>query len=176
MIVVVYTIAHQLMIGQWVGMIAMNDFMGVWFLLFGVIKLFALEWFAHNFGKYDLIAHHAKRYGYAFPFLEIILWIAYLVDYNMVYRIPINVFTAIIMGITAIGVAHALHHKKDVICVCMGIHFPLPMSKITLIENISMWIMAVGMLFWMGLVTNPSSHAQHITDPLPPSEIAAQCH
>jgi len=43
MIVVVYTIAHQLMIGQWVGMIAMNDFMGVWFLLFGVIKLFALE-------------------------------------------------------------------------------------------------------------------------------------
>ena len=174
-IVVVYTVAHQFVIGHWSGMIAMNDFMGVWFLLFGIIKLFALGWFARTFRKYDLIAHHAKRYGYAFPFLEIVLGAAYLIDYNMMYRIPINVFTALLMGITAIGVAHALHHKKDVLCVCMGIHFPLPMSKVTLIENVSMGLMAVVMLFWMTLVTNPSSHSQDIADPLA-SEISAQCH
>jgi hypothetical protein len=175
-IVVVYTIVHQLILGHWSGMIAMNDFMGVWFLLFGVIKLFALEWFAHNFRKYDLIAHHAKRYGYAFPFLEIVLWAAYLVDFNMVYRIPINVFTALLMGITAVWVAHALHHKKDVLCVCMGIHFPLPMSKVTLIENVAMGAMAVGMLFWMTGMSASWNYTQDTHTPTSAVETSAQCH
>lgn len=173
-IVVVYTIVHQFVIGHRSGMVAMNDFMGIRFLLFGVIKLFALGWFARTFRKYDLIAHHAKRYGYAFPFLEIILGAAYLIDYNMVYRIPINVFTALLMGITAIGVAHALHHKKDVLCVCMGIHFPLPMSRVTLVENVTMAAMAIAMLFWMTAVAG-QSHIQN-TDDSTPSEISAQCH
>ncbi|MEI8090968.1 MAG: hypothetical protein WCG98_01645 [bacterium] len=43
MAVFIYTAVHQIMIGHRVGMIAMNDFMGVRFLLFGVLKLLDLE-------------------------------------------------------------------------------------------------------------------------------------
>ncbi len=149
-VVFIYTAIHQIMLGHRIGMIAMNDFMGIRFLLFGILKLLDLEWFVKTFMQYDIIAKRRKPYGYIFPFLEILLGIAYLRDTQMQYWLTINVVTVLLVGITGIGIWYALKGKKEVDCVCMWTKFPLPMSSINLVENIAMWAMAVIMLFWMG--------------------------
>jgi hypothetical protein len=100
--VIIYTAIHQIMLGHWIGMIAMNDFMGIRFLLFGVLKLLDLEGFVKTFMQYDIVAKRRKPYGYIFPFLEILLGIAYLADKQMQYRLTINVVTVLLVGITGI--------------------------------------------------------------------------
>ena len=163
--VFIYTAVHQIIIGHRIGMIAMNDFMGVRFLLFGILKLLDLEWFVKTFMQYDIVAKKRTPYGYLFPFLEILLWIAYLADKQMHYRLTINIVTVLLVWITGIGIRYALKAKKDVDCVCMGTKFPLPMSIINLIENIAMWAMAVVMLFRMGNVTLGNNIHQVSTTP-----------
>lgn len=100
--VFIYTAAHQILIGHRVGMIAMNDFMGVWFLLFGILKLLDLEGFVKTFMQYDIVAKRRKPYGYFFPFLEILLGIAYLRDKQMHYWLTINIVTILLVGITGV--------------------------------------------------------------------------
>jgi hypothetical protein len=156
-IVCIYTIWHQLILWKTNGMIAMNDFMWIWFLLFWLLKLLDLRWFVRDFRKYDILAKNIWVYGWLFPFAEIILWIAYILDYKMDYRIAINTATILIVWITSIWILQSLRKKQKTDCVCMWTVFPLPMSNINLIENIAMWAMAVFMIFWMILASHTAS-------------------
>jgi len=175
LIVVLYTAVHQFIIGYRVGMIAMNDFMGIRFILFGLLKFLDIEGFAESFMQYDIVAKKRKPYGYFFPILEIILWLAYLVDTQMHYRLTINIATVLLVGITSIGIFYALKAKKDIDCVCMGTKFPLPMSIINLIENIAMGAMAVFMLIWMGSMTMAQTPVNTIS-PTQQTSTATSCH
>ena len=148
-IVCIYTIWHQLLLNQTNAMIAMNDFMWIRFLLFWLLKLPDLKWFVKDFKKYDIIVKKFPIYGRIFPFAEIILWTAYLIDYNMNYRIAINIATIVLTWITSIWIRQSIKRKEKIDCVCMGTTFPIPMSNINFIENIAMWAMAVFMVFWM---------------------------
>jgi len=73
LIVILYTTIHQFVIGHRISMIAMNDFMGIRFILFGLLKFLDIEGFANSFMQYDIVAKKRKPYGYFFPILEIIL-------------------------------------------------------------------------------------------------------
>ena len=59
-IVCLYTIIHQFIIGQRSAMIAMNDFMGVRFILFGALKLLDIQGFVQTFMQYDVLARKRK--------------------------------------------------------------------------------------------------------------------
>ncbi len=163
-IVCFYTIWHQLLLKQTNTMIAMNDFMWIRFLLFWLLKLPDLKWFVKDFRKYDIIVKNFPTYGRIFPFVEIALWIAYLIDYNMDYRISINTVTIILTWITSIWILKSIKKKEKIDCVCMGTIFPMPMSNINFIENIAMWIMAVFMVFWMLFYNQYSNYKQDTTD------------
>ncbi|MFA7717394.1 MAG: MauE/DoxX family redox-associated membrane protein, partial [Candidatus Absconditabacterales bacterium] len=115
--------------------------------------LFDLKGFVRSYRKYDIIAKRWHGYAYLFPFLEIVLGLAYLLDANMQYRIAINSGTLLLVAITGIGIFHSLRKKEAIDCVCMGTTFPLPMSNINLWENISMGAMAFFMLLRMGNIT-----------------------
>jgi hypothetical protein len=52
------------------------------------------------------------------------------------------------MGIGAIGVIRALKAGLDVRCACMGTVLDVPLSTVTLTEDIAMGLMALSMLFW----------------------------
>lgn len=158
-IVTIYTAVHQFILGRREGMIAMNDFMGIRFLLFGVIKLLDLKGFVDSYRKYDIIARHRHGYAYLFPFFEIILGLAYILDGQMQYRIAINSATLLLVGITWIDIFRSLRKKEAIDCVCMGTTFPLKMSKINLRENISMGAMAFIMLIRMGMMVIPVTKA-----------------
>ncbi len=122
----------------------MHYVMGFFLAGFSFFKLVDVEGFASAFSKYDLLAARSDAYGRAYPFIELILALAYLTFFLP----PITyAFTLVLMTISAAGVVHALiWRKEDLQCGCMGTVFELPMSKVALFEDLSMALMALAML------------------------------
>jgi copper chaperone CopZ len=121
----------------------MMDFMAGFFLVFGFFKLLNLRAFALNFKVYDLAAMAIPGYAIAYPFIEVGLGVAYLMRWSPSIT---NSITIVIMGVGAFGVLQALRHKKQIDCACLGTVFKLPMSTVTLFEDLLMLLMAVVML------------------------------
>lgn len=140
-IINVLTIARQYWIG-WDIYGAMSDFMAFFFLTFGAFKIINLRGFAKAYQEYDIIAKKSLAYAYLYPFLEIILGIAYLIRWN---PFATNLATLILMSMSALGVAIELRKGKTIVCACLGVVFKIPMTYVTLIEDLLM----AGMALWM---------------------------
>jgi hypothetical protein len=122
----------------------MNDFMAGFFLVFSFFKLLNLSAFAQAYRGYDLIAAKSRAYAYAYPFIELALGLAYLVRWNPMVT---NTITLVVMLVSTAGVLIALRKRQLIECACLGTVFKLPMSKVTLIEDLSMAAMAAVMLY-----------------------------
>lgn len=121
----------------------MQQFMAGFFITFSFFKLLDLEGFVSAFRGYDLIARRYPVYGWCYPFIELALGFSYLTG---VLLEPAYITTILVMGIGAIGVFKVLLNKNSIQCACLGTVLNLPMTKVTLIENTSMVVMAVAML------------------------------
>lgn len=126
---------------------AMRQFMGIFFITFSVLKLLNLKGFSDSFCKYDIIANKIRKYGFIYPFIEMFLGVSYLYNYKYFSKIMINIITIILMSISTIGVNNALRSGEPINCACIGTLFSLPMTKITLFENIIMVLMAIMTIF-----------------------------
>ena len=138
-----FTLTRQFFLGEWDMMYAMNDFMAVFFLVFGAFKVINLPNFVTAYKKYDLLAGRCTPYAYLYPFIEVGLGCAYLFRFM---PIATNIFTYILMLFSAIGVANALATGKELMCACLGTVFKFPMTYVTLLEDVLMAGMALGML------------------------------
>ncbi|MBG9378028.1 cation transporter [Panacibacter sp. DH6] len=123
-----------------VGHIAMNNFMAGFFLVFAFFKMLDLRGFADSYSSYDLLARRWHGYGFIYPFAELALGIAYLLHWQPLYT---NIATIIVMGFSSIGVINSVVNKRKIQCACLGAVFNLPMSTITIIEDLLMVAMAV---------------------------------
>ncbi len=124
-------------------MISMNVFMGGFFLVFSFFKLLDLKGFAYSYMSYDIIAKKWAAWGFIYPFIELTLGFAYLFHFNSTIT---NIVTVVVMGVSSVGVIQSLLAKKKFQCACLGTVFNLPMSNITLIEDLLMVAMAAIML------------------------------
>jgi hypothetical protein len=122
----------------------MLDFMAGFFLVFGGFKLIKLPAFAEAYGMYDVIAKRFKFYGFIYPFIEIGLGLMFLLRFEVVTAAWI---TLILMIINSIGALNGIRDKKVLTCACLGTVFKLPMSFVSLGEDIIMAIMAF-MIIW----------------------------
>ncbi len=140
--ILLLSLIRQLMIGVdfWLWMM---DFMGVFFVIFGLLKLYDLKGFVQGFKTYDIIAKRFTAFGYAFPFVEIILGVMYLAGF-MFFLQNIIALTLATLGIYSAYII--IKKKEEVQCVCLGTFFNLPMTKVTLIENGAMFAMVLFML------------------------------
>ena len=59
----------------------MMDFMGIFFVTFGLFKLYDLKGFVESFKTYDILAKRFIAFGYAFPSIEIVLGVMYLAGF-----------------------------------------------------------------------------------------------
>lgn len=121
----------------------MLDFMAGFFLIFGGLKLLNLRGFAAMFSRYDVIAAAVPAWGLIVPFVEVALGLAFLLRTALV---PANIATVLLMGIGSIGVWRKLRAKDEVTCACLGGFFNVPVTPLTLAENLAMLIMAAAML------------------------------
>ena len=121
----------------------MPNFMAGFFLVFSFFKLLNLQGFADSYAMYDLLAMRFKPYGYAYAFIELGLGIAYLFAWQPVLT---NWLTLIVMTFSSLGVIRAVANKQKIRCACLGAVFNLPMSTVTIIEDLLMALMALWML------------------------------
>jgi len=132
--------------GDWSPAPMMRHFMAGFFIVFSFFKLLDLPGFVTAYRGYDLIAARSALWAYMYPFVELALGIAYLINFAPV---PTNLATFVIMTIGAAGVLRALLDKRHIRCACLGTALNLPMTKVTLIEDLTMAVMAAGMLVMM---------------------------
>lgn len=148
--IITYFISHIYYEYPVLGMMSMNILMWVRFIVFWSIKLLDIEWFSELFKRYDPMAKLINWYWYIFPFLEVIIWITYIYDQNMIYRLPTNITAAIITWITSIWIIIALYREeKDIKCACIWTGFVTPLWRPSLIEQLSMCFMVIYMIYIM---------------------------
>ena len=121
----------------------MTWFMGGFFLVFSFFKLLDLSGFVNAYCSYDIVARRFPAWGYAYPFIELALGIGYFVNWKPAI---LNMATLLIMLIGSAGVFRALLRKSAIQCACLGTALNLPMTKVTLVEDLGMAIMAAAML------------------------------
>ena len=120
----------------------MTHFMAGFILVFSFFKMLNIRAFASSYAMYDLLAMRWQAYGLIYPFIELGLGIAYLTDYE---PHSTNLVTLIVMAFSSIGVIQSVMNKQKIRCACLGTVFNLPMSMVTIIEDLLM----AGMAAWM---------------------------
>ena len=116
----------------------MREFMAVFFLVFGIFKLVDLKGFVMSYVGYDIVAKKFPAYAYAYPFIELILALGYFLNISST-----NYATVIIMAIGSIGVARELLRGSKIKCACLGTSIKLPLTTVSLIEDVLMGVMAL---------------------------------
>ncbi len=128
---------------NWHSIRFMQNFMASFFMVFAAMKLLNWKGFAEAYQTYDILAKRSIIYSYAYPLIELGLGFAYLFKWTQSIT---NLITVIVMSISTIGVAQALRKNQKFQCACLGVVFKIPMTKVTLIEDILMGVMALIML------------------------------
>jgi copper chaperone CopZ len=121
----------------------MRWFMAGFFLSFSYFKLLDVKAFADAYRMYDWIAKAVPAWGLAYPLVELGLGLAYAADWAPTAT---NWITLVLMLVGAGGVIQSNLQKKSIRCACLGTVFNLPMSTVTIVEDLSMAAMAVWML------------------------------
>jgi copper chaperone CopZ len=121
----------------------MRYFMAGFFLVFAFFKLLDLRAFVDAYAGYDLLAARWHGWGYVYPFVELGLGAAYLAHWQPEITAWV---TLIVMGFSAIGVIRAVMSQTKIRCACLGTVFQLPMSTVTIVEDVGMVLMAAAML------------------------------
>ncbi|GAA4461201.1 hypothetical protein GCM10023093_05430 [Nemorincola caseinilytica] len=121
----------------------MGHFMAGFFIVFSFFKMLRLQAFADGYRTYDIVARAIPGYAYVYPFIELALGISYIMD---LAPLATNIATLVIMGVSTIGVVQSLAKKKAIRCACLGTIIDLPLSKVTLFEDLLMVVMSAIML------------------------------
>jgi copper chaperone CopZ len=129
--------------GSWNAMEWMRHFMAGFFLVFSFFKLLNVKGFAESYRMYDWIAGAWPTWGYIYPFVELALGMAYLVDFQ---PFATNGITFVLMTLGAGSVIQSNVSKRKIQCACLGDVFKLPMSFVTIVEDGAMALMAGWML------------------------------
>ena len=121
-------------------MLWMRHFMSGFFLSFSFFKFLNLSGFVNAYCMYDIVAAKWKFWGYVYPFVELMLGILFLIDIMPFY---VNLLTLIILGVSSVGVIKSNFKKEQIKCACLGDIFELPMSTVTIFEDLTMVAMSI---------------------------------
>ena len=113
----------------------MNRTMGTIFVILGILKIPNLKGFANIFSKYDILARQSILYGYTYPFLEITLGASFFMKE---YRDYAHKTTIALMILGLIGVGSTMYTGTPMRCGCLGSLFHVPLSYVTISENLLM--------------------------------------
>lgn len=123
-----------------------ENFMIGFFLVFGAFKLIDLKGFAQGYSTYDLFAKRWYPYGYIYPFIEIGFGLSMLLR---IFPLQILYLEIFIMLFSGLGVLIKLIKHEKFTCVCLGTFLKVPLTKITLIEDFGMALLATVLLISM---------------------------
>lgn len=132
--------AYQVNLGSFNSHLFMNHIMAGFFIGLSFFKFLDLKAFAESFSSYDPLAQRWLNYGYVYPFVELLLGLLFIAGKFLLLA---NVVTVIILTATTYGVYKRLQSKSKFECACLGTTFNLPLSNVTIGENILMITMGI---------------------------------
>ena len=121
----------------------MNNTMASILFIFGSLKLYNLNKFSNIFSKYNIISKKIPLYSYLYPFIEIILSV------NLFFKYEINltyIIIGILMIISLISVIISIIKGEKLRCGCLGSFFHIPLSYVTISENVIMLFMIIKLI------------------------------
>lgn len=118
-------------------------FMIGFFLTFSSFKLMNLKGFAEGYSMYDLLAKKWFGYGYIYPFIELFFGLSMILFQDNKLLL---IAELIIMTFSGIGVGIKMAKKEKFQCACLGTFLKVPLTKVTLIEDFGMALLALFLL------------------------------
>lgn len=114
--------------------------MGVFITTLGLLKLKDISAFADMFKRYDPLAQQVPLYAKLYPILETGIGLLVL---SGLFMIPVQTIVVIMYSCTTFGIIISLSSGKSLECGCLGGGTKLPLSKVTVFENMTMIAMAL---------------------------------
>lgn len=124
---------------HWHWMHVFDNVMAAFFLVFGSFKLVGYTIFASGYREYDIIAKRFAPWGYIYPFVELALGLLLAGQFA---PFLLNILVLVLTSVNSVGVWQKLQDKKRPYCLCLGSIIRLPLSTISLYENVVMGAMA----------------------------------
>ena len=121
----------------------MNNMMASILFIFGLLKLYNLNKFSNIFSKYNIISKTIPLYSYFYPFIEIILSLNLFFNYKTTLT---YVTITTLMIISLISVFISIIKGEKLRCGCLGSFFHIPLSYVTISENIIMLFMIIKLI------------------------------
>jgi len=143
-IIISLVIAKAVITSDYSSQSTMLDFMAGFFIVFGCFKIVRLSSFAEAYSLYDIVAKRSKVYAHIYPFIEVSLGLAFLFRFEVIF---IAWATLLLMIVNSVGAYTGIRDRKVLMCACLGAVFKLPMSYVTLGEDLLMAVMAVFIIF-----------------------------
>ncbi len=138
--IILTTLSYQLYQREFHFHLFMNHIMAGFFIGLSFFKFLDLKSFAESFSGYDPIAKNVSLYGSAYPFIEFALGLMFISGVGLNIA---NTVTIIVLSATTFGVIRQLRRKVKIQCACAGSGFNLPLSSVTVFENVIMIFMAM---------------------------------
>lgn len=142
--VLIFSLAYQASRDTFSVHMFMNHIMAGFFIGLSFFKFLDLKSFATSFANYDPLAKKWKTYGAIYPFIELTLGFLFIAHKYLLFA---NVVTILVLGITTVGVYKKINSKVQFQCACLGSGFNLPLSNVTIAENLTMVAMALVGIF-----------------------------
>lgn len=140
------TISYRdILTGEYFWKNTIEYFMIGFFLVFSGFKLMDLKGFAEGYSTYDLLAKRFFSYGYIYPFIELFFGLAMIL---VPFSRGLLWAEFLIMTFSGIGVALKLLKKEKFQCACLGTFLKVPLTKVTLIEDFGMALLALLLLLF----------------------------
>lgn len=113
----------------------MTNFMGAFFCIVSMLKLFDLEGFVEQYAEYDIFSIRNRNYAYAYPFLELGLGVLFILQF---FTVILSILAFILMVYNAIGVIKGMAHGRKLRNVSLGAGTltVVPLNGISLFENV----------------------------------------
>ena len=141
---IIFAITHDGSLFQVISVI--HYAMGYFLCLLAMFKLFDINGFADGFQMYDLVAKRCRKYAYCYPSIELSLGIGYLTNFM---PFIINLITVLVMLVSSIGIIKSIRSGMNIKCACLGTVLSVPLSTVSIIENVGMGLMASGNLLFL---------------------------
>lgn len=142
--ILLVSLAYQLSQPSFSGHLFMRHLMAGFFIGLSFFKFLDLSAFSQGFANYDPVAKTIRGYGKLYPFIELALGLMFIAGVGL---FAANLMTIILLSVTTIGVVNKITAKNQIRCACLGAGFDLPLSWVTVAENVVMVLMAIYSLF-----------------------------
>jgi len=120
----------------------MRYFMAGYFFIFGGLKVINWKKFVSSYRAYDHLAKRSVIYASVYPAMEFVLGLLYYFSISLLY---VNLFTFLLMSQKAYSVYKKILSGDMTQCACLGGFFNIPVTRVTLGEDLLMAIMALAM-------------------------------